>query len=454
MQMNTSGSPRSTRSGSAPASDLTRRGFLAVTAGGAAALLAGCGKGAGDVQGSGVGGYTGGGYTGPPITLSYWNGFTGGDGPSMDKLVKAFNSSHKNITIKQNTMDWADFDQKLPAAAKADKGPDVAAMHLSSIGTYAAQGVIVPLDDLATALGLKESDFVSAVWQGGIYQGKRYGIPLDVHCLGMYWNKEHFQKAGISSPPTDAASLDQACQKLQDAGFSQPFWRPNQWPAQLTFMSLIYQNGGQVIAADGSKALFDSSAGVKGITWMLDAIKKGYSPSNVDLDAQYLAFKNGKNSITFDGIWQINDLKAAGVPFGLSPLPTIGSTPAVWADSHEFVMTGQASQDKNKANAVKEFIGWISKQSSAWSGAGMIPARNSARQEPAFTNSTQSVFSDYVDNLHFLPPVPGWTFVEPTTMDTAVSKIILGKASPSSGLSEAADHATQMMQDNLKKYQG
>jgi multiple sugar transport system substrate-binding protein len=435
-------------------SELTRRGFLALSAGGAAALLAGCGKGVGAPQGAGVGGYSGHAYDGPPVTLSYWDGFTGGDGATMDKIVKAFNAAHKNITVEQNTMEWADFDQKLPAAAQAGKGPDVGAMHLSSVATYASRGIIVPLDDLAKALGLQESDFVSAVWKGGIYQGKRYGIPLDVHCLGMYWNKEHFKKAGITKPPTDAASLDEACRKLQHAGFSQPFWRPNQWPAQLTFMSLVYQNGGQVIAADGSKALFDSSAGVKGISWMLEAIKKGYSPKNVDLDAQYLAFKNGKNSITFDGIWQINDLKSAGVPFGLQPMPTIGSTPAVWADSHEFFMTKQAAQDKNRANAVKTFIGWMSKQSGPWAGAGMIPARNSARQDPAFTNSTQSVFADYLDNLHFLPPVPGWTFVEPTTMDTAVSDVILGKASPSAGLTKAAQNATKMMQENLKKYQG
>jgi multiple sugar transport system substrate-binding protein len=126
----------------------------------------------------------------------------------------------------------------------------------------------------------------------------------------------------------------------------------------------------------------------------------------------------------------------------------------VWADSHEFFMTAQAANDKNRANAVKTAIGWLSKQSSAWSGAGMIPARNSARQEPAFTGSRQSVFADYLDNLHFLHPVPGWTNVEPTTMDTAVSDAVLGKSAPAAALSKGAHNATQMMQENLKKFGG
>ena len=27
-------------------------------------------------------------YTGPAVTLAYWNGFSGGDGPFMDDLVE------------------------------------------------------------------------------------------------------------------------------------------------------------------------------------------------------------------------------------------------------------------------------------------------------------------------------------------------------------------------------
>src|SRR3712207_8662691 len=53
----------------------------------------------------GVGGFTGKDYAGPDLSLSYWNGFTGGDGPAMQDLVKRLdrkstrlNSSHANIS--------------------------------------------------------------------------------------------------------------------------------------------------------------------------------------------------------------------------------------------------------------------------------------------------------------------------------------------------------------------
>src|SRR3954463_997732 len=111
---------------------MSRRSLLTLTAGGL--LLAGCGGGKG-VGGRtpGAGGFTGAKYDGPKLTLSYWNGFTGGDGPAMPALVQRFGQEHDNIAVKNNTIKWLDFYQRLPAATRAGKGPDVGAMHLDQL---------------------------------------------------------------------------------------------------------------------------------------------------------------------------------------------------------------------------------------------------------------------------------------------------------------------------------
>jgi len=391
-------------------------------------------------------------YDGPDVTLSYWNGFTGGDGPAMQALVKKFVGSHDKIQIKNNTIQWTDFYQRVPAAVQAGQGPDVGVMHLDQLATHAARNIIIPLDDLAKEIGLTADDFTQNIWDAGMYKGKRYGIPLDVHSLAMYYNKDHFEKAGISDAPTDAASLDDACKKLQAAGIKYPFWMPNQWPAHLMFLSLLWQFGGQPYAEDGSEATYDDAAGEKALSWMREQVDKGYSPKAVDIDSQYAAFKNGKNSITWDGIWQINDLEEAGTNYGIATLPVIGDELAAWANSHNFFMTKQAADETNRANAAKTFIGWMSDQSSAWSKAGMIPARNSARKEGAFTGSVQHGILDQVDHLHFLPPVPGLGDVQPKTLEVAVNTAVLGKQSPEASLSKAANNATELMKQNQQKF--
>ncbi|MBA2445616.1 MAG: ABC transporter substrate-binding protein [Nocardioidaceae bacterium] len=434
---------------------LSRRNFLFISAGSTVAFVTGCGggKGVGDsTQEEGVGGFSGGDYGGEALTLAYWNGFTGGDGPAMQALVKEFQSAQKNITIKNNTVEWADFYQQLPAAVQASKGPDVGVMHLDQISTNAARSVIVPLDDLAESLGLEEGDFAPSVWEPGIYDGKRYGIPLDVHSLAMYFNQDHFEKAGISAPPTDAVSLDEACAKLKESGIATPFWMPNLWPAHLMFFSLLWQFGGGPYAEDGSEATFGSEAGVQALTWMREQVEKGYSPDNVNIDSQYVAFKNGENSITWDGIWQINDLEASGLNYGVAPIPTVGDEPAVWANSHNFFLTSQASEEQDRADAAKTFIGWMSEQSAAWSQAGMIPARNSAREESAYTDSVQFALKDQTEHLHFLPGVPGIGDVTPQTVEIAVNEAVLGRKSPQEALSQAQDDANQLLEENSEKF--
>jgi multiple sugar transport system substrate-binding protein len=433
--------------------NLSRRGFLVAGGGTAAALLAGCGggQGVGSRPSSGGAAFTGE-YDGPAVTLDYWNGFTGGDGPTMQQMLKDFNSQQKNITVKNNTVEWADFYQRLPAAAKAGRGPEVGVMHLDQLATNAVRQVIVPLDDVAQEIGLAESDFTPAVWAPGIYDGSRYGIPFDVHSLAMYWNQEHFDKAGITEPPTDAASLEEACQKLQDAGYKQPFWMPGQWPAHLMFFSLVWQNGGEPYAQDGSEATFGSDEGIAALTWMREQVDKGYSPSNVDRDAQYLAFKNGENSITWDGIWQINDLKSAGIDYGIAPIPTIGDQEAVWANSHHLFMTAQAADDDNLANASKAFISSLSQESGAWAEAAMIPARNSAREDASYTEAPQAVLDEQLEHFHFLPSVPGVADTIAQTVEVAVNEVILGKASPQEALSKYQENATKLMQENQEKF--
>ncbi|CAA9319875.1 MAG: hypothetical protein AVDCRST_MAG29-454 [uncultured Nocardioidaceae bacterium] len=437
-------------------SGLSRRRFLLVSGGSVAALVTGCGGGQGaptSGEEEGVGGFSGGEYAGEALTLAYWNGFTGGDGPAMQALVKDFQAEHDLIAIKANTIDWPTFYQQLPAASQAGKGPDVGAMHLDQLPTNAVSNVIVPVDDLAESLGLEADQFAPVVWDAAIYDGQRYGIPLDVHTIAMYYNQEHFDKAGITEPPTDAASFDAALKKLQDAGYDQPFWMPNLWPHLPMFLSLLYQFGGEPYGEDGSEATFGSEAGVSALSWMRDQIDKGYSPENVNADAQYIAFKNGDTSITWDGIWQINDLQdTAKVDWALAPLPIIGTEPAAWGASHQFFLTSQAAEEQDRADASKTFIGWMSEQSAKWTEAGMIPALNSAREDAVFTESPQAALKEQIDYLRFLPSAPGLGGVTPETIEVALNQAILGRETPEEALATAQDDAQELLAKAREQY--
>jgi multiple sugar transport system substrate-binding protein len=430
-----------------------RRRAITVAAVAAATALALTGCGAGDATPGTATEFTGE-YDGPKVELSYWNGFTGGDGPFMQQMVDEFMAEHDNITIKSNTVQWAEYYQRLPAAVTAGEGPDVGVMHLDQLSTNAARQVIVPVDDLTDTLELTADDFTEEIWDAGVYDGKRYGVPLDVHSLAMYYNTDHFAAAGITEAPTDLASLEDAIAKLEAAGFQQPLWMPTRWPAHLVHLSLIWQNGGEPYSEDGSEATFDSQAGIDGLTWMRSTVDDGYSPSDVAADAEYVAFKNGDTSIHFNGIWQINDLTTAGTPFALAPMPTIGDEAAVWANSHHFYLPRQASPNDDKVNAAKVFIAWMSEHSAEWAQSGMIPARASVREEGALDGLVHAPIAEQIDNMRFLPPIPGLGSVQAETLEVAVANGVLGKQTPEEALKTEAQKATQLMEKNLEQFGG
>jgi multiple sugar transport system substrate-binding protein len=432
---------------------LTRRQLLTI-AGGAALTSVASGCGGASTPVIDTGSALGSGYDGPPVTISYWHGFTGGDGPAMRDLVDTFNSSQDRITVEQNTINWAQYYQRVVAAVHAGRGPDVGAMHLEQLATQAARQTLNPLDDVLDELGLSADQYPEQVWNGGFVDDVRYGVPLDVHCLASYTNRSLLQRVGVSEQPATGEELRRVLDEMTGAGITTPFWMPNRWPAHLMFLSLLWQFGGEPYAEDGSEALFDSDAGVEALSWMRQQVEQGYSPDNVAVDTQYTAFKNGEGAFTWDGIWQINDLDttAEDLDWAMAPIPTIGEQPAVWANSHHLVLFRDREPDDDRLQAGKAFIRYLTEQSAAWSGAGMIPARNEARETPEFSESPQSALAPAIPTMRFLPSVPGVPDVQVQTLETAVSEAVLGRLAPDAALRSAAGRATQLLQANLDKF--
>jgi multiple sugar transport system substrate-binding protein len=436
---------------------LSRRHVLGLGAGlGAATALSLAGCGGGSKTGTTASGNGGKEYTGPKVDLKLWNGFTGGDGEIFKKLVTQFNSEHQNIAITVATYQWEDYYAKLPGAVSSGNGPDIAVMHMDQLATHAARQIIQPLDDVASALGLSEGDFAPTVWNGGIYKSKRYGIPLDMHPLGLYYNKTAMQQAGLDpeKPPTNRQEFEAALKAMKAKGI-QGFWvSPFQFTGGMTGYSMVYQFGGSLYNDDVTQATFNSPEAVEAVTWMVDMVKQGYSPANVGQDADYVAFKANKNAFNMNGIWQINDLKKSpDVKWGVAPVPQIGTKQAVWANSHNFTIVQQKrGADANKVAGSKVFINWLSEHSLDWAAGGQVPARKEVRDSSGFKALAEvSKLAPELDYAAFPPAVPGVGDAT-TAFYTAFNEAVLGKKQPKQAMDDGAARATKLLEDNRKKY--
>ena len=448
--------------GEIPGRRITRQEFLLASAWAGVGLLtlSSCGGNQGNQASAAESAAEGGAqYTGPKVNLQFWNGFTGGDGPAMRGLVDQFNSDHENIQVNMVAMMWnPDFYQKTPGAVASGQGPDVAAMHVDHLALNADRGVIVPLDDVVEALGLQKSDFATVPWNAGIYKGARYGIPLDTHPLGLYYNKSVMEQGGLDpdKPPQTKDEYMDAVEQLKGNGIQGSWVPPSLFTGWHMFTSLLWQFGGDLYNKDASQSTVNSDAGVDALTWMVDLVKEGYSPQDVAQDGDVVAFQNGQNAFNWNGIWQIQNFGGnPDLKWGVIPLPQIGTENAAWANSHNFVITNQPNPDPDKLQAAKVFAAWVVEHSLDWAKAGQVPALNSVRESEDFESlDWQPQFAKELPYVHFSPAAPGISDINENILYTGVNEAVLLSNDPKSALDTAADRADKQLQQNLQKYGG
>ena len=386
------------------------------------------------------------------VQLSYWNPFTGPDGPYMSRLVTSFNSSQSNIKVQMTTQ--AEYPTKLDTAAASDTLPDIAIINEDQIATEAFRHIIRPMDAYLPQLGYSSSDFPALAWNISQVAGKRYAIPLSIVPLTMYYNADLLKKAGITSPPKTAADFAAAAAAVT-TGKQHGFQITAGFPVQQIFQQLLHQYGGSEFSTDGTQATWNSAAGVQALQWMKNAQSK-YSAPKLPVDADLNSFKSGTVGMIWNGIWQATNVTGQGVDFNgqAAATPQIGTQPATWAGMASLALpVHKKGIDKCKDNAAVTFIKYLETNAVQWSGAGNVPAYNTVRNSSQLKAlPLQSALATAVENPVFPPAIPGVADAFAPLSD-AVGAIMAGTSSDIKGtLDKAASRANQILAQNKQKY--
>lgn len=243
-------------------------------------------------------------YTGEPyeIKMAVWSGEWG---DKLDRMMNAFNEEHKDdgltLTIEMQSGDYSNF---LGSCAATGEYPDIFILTpYAQVKQYAKNGTIMDLSD---------EPFVDKVYEGSLasvtYDGKVYGYPANYEYLGVFYNKDLFEKAGISTVPTTPNEFKEDCQKLKDAGI-QPIAAT--WKESWTLKHLLSMLISPFVAEDEEgfvNGLNDGSQtfNQEWMTQVLDFadIIKEYSGSNMmDLDSTsgFNAMATGTAAMQFTG---------------------------------------------------------------------------------------------------------------------------------------------------------
>jgi multiple sugar transport system substrate-binding protein len=203
--------------------------------------------------------------TGPSNTSQkYWEG-----------IAKDFHAKNPKITVKVQTINWNDFDNRVKTMVQNKQYPDV--LEGDYFPDYAQAGLLWPAKDVMSP---STFDNLLPVFSDlGTYKGTQYGMVFTTSSRTLFYNKKLFQQAGISSAPQTWADVraDAAKIKAQGAvGFGLPLG-PEE--AQAEALLWFLGDGGGYQDASG-KWVINSPANVEALQFLAGMVRDGLTEPN------------------------------------------------------------------------------------------------------------------------------------------------------------------------------
>lgn len=317
--------------------------------------------------------------------LIYWNGLTGSDGATMVEIVGAYADDNPDVAVRVEMMQWGTYFDKLITSLVSGNPPDLFLLHEFEIPQFASQGVLQDTSTYFDSSGgpIPEGDIAPMALEALEYQGNQYGVPIDIHGWGLWYNQTLFDEAGLEGcPATGEEFLEYARAITTDANGNHPgdegfdpenvvvYGTTVGW-SKPSFLSLLWQYGGNWTDGQGN-ATINSEEAIAAANFWLDLIEQGMAPEPAGFDNRQ-SFAADQLGMMPDGSWTLNFVESNDLNWGVCPFPQVGDAPAVWISSHTIYTP--AGLDGDSLEAAQALIDYISDQGLIWATSGQPPAR-------------------------------------------------------------------------------
>jgi multiple sugar transport system substrate-binding protein len=280
--------------------NLSRRGFLGMALGTAAAatLLAACGSSGGSSGGSGGG---------SGKNLKFWDMPWGGTAynPAAQKLVGTYKPESGLPAATYQEIQWANFTQTFASAVASNTGPAVSTGGGFQAFQYADQGKIAYADAVVDAFkkdGTFDDFLPNQVEAMKVKQGYA-AIPWQLDIRVWWYNKKIFSQLGLTPPTTwdEIMTVGQALTKAGHYGFAAGAGAGNNLGAHAMVMMMINNGGGMF--NDSEKVEVVTDRNIEAMKFVQELAKaKIIDPRSVSYtgDNQNAQWKNEKFAMGID----------------------------------------------------------------------------------------------------------------------------------------------------------
>lgn len=352
--------------------------------------------------------------------ISFWHSMGGVNGQAIDALVEKFNTENElGITVNaQYQGEYDDSLNKLKSAQIGNMGADLVQVYEIGSRFMIESGWITPMQEMIDADEYDMSAIEPNLAAYYTIDDQLYSMPFNSSTPIMYYNKDMFEKAGITEIPDSLEAIQEVGEQLLSKGGAGEVislgiygWFFEQFMGK---QGLDYANNENGRKEAATAVAFDENGGAADIlTAWKSLYDKGYAP-NVGKggDAGLADFSAGKSAITLGSTASLKQiLQDVNGKFevGTAYFPKVKSSDEGGVSIGGASLWALNNNDPKKARATWEFIKFlVSAQSQAYWNAqtGYFPVTTDAHEEQVFKDNIAKYpqFQTAIDQLHDSSP--------------------------------------------------
>lgn len=353
-----------------------------------------------------------------------------------DELLAEF-TEETGISVIFNEVSWDDIRDKVSIAASGgEAAADVIEVDWSWVGEINSAGWLEPIEMT------DEDKEDMPTLETFTIDGEILAVPYANDYRIAYYNKEHFEQAGITEVPETWDEVYDALKKIKEAGIVEyPYTMPMNADESATtsMMWMAFSRSGQVFNDDDT---LNEEAVMDALTFENQLVQDGFvDPASISFNGMdcYRKITSGEASFMvgptkFVGI--SNDPEQCSEIGNIVPilLPgTDGTSPQTMALPEA---VGITSFSENK-EAAQEFVKWYSSadvQKRMYAVNSSIPTRNSVLAEMVEDGTFENAGAmlDEADLIKSVFPngVPSYYSEMSNTMYNNINQMVLGEQTP------------------------
>ncbi|WP_158498625.1 extracellular solute-binding protein [Martelella endophytica] len=337
-------------------------------------------------------------------------------------LTNQFNAENTiGAHVNTQTVDWGAYYTQLTSSYSTGDIPDVAVMHASDLINYTDRDLVTPIGEELVAAGVDPDDWVEQARKNVTSDGEIYALPFDIHAVLMHVNLGLMEEAGLVNED-GTAKLPTSLDELISMGktFKEKTGKyylamesqSTDVSSMRLFMSLVWQQGGDLISEDGKTATVDSPEGLKAAEFIKAMFDNDLLDPGLDYNGAEQAFLNGDAGMFINGTWVVNSYatqaeNGAGLTdYAVYDLPTFFDKPAVFSNSHTWIIPKDDTRTPEEREAAIAFLAFLNENDYQWARTGHLPVRQSVIDSEEFQALPyRAGYAGTADAAHRLPPV-------------------------------------------------